>query len=113
LPFYFGSPYAPAAFWRHLEAYTPIQYVDTIGAGAMQWRNIANYVGRGIVTSIANFINPARNFRMSVDGGGWINFVMENGEVFNPMVGFDTSIQIQHQRTVAAAVNGHVWLIHE
>ena len=113
MPFYFGSPYAPAAFWRYLEAYTSAWYQDTIGAGALQWRNIVNYVGRGVLMSVSSWVNPAVNFRMSVDGGAWILFTLENGEMIPTMTGFATSINVQHQRKVITGVLGKCWVLQE
>ena len=113
MPFYFGSPYAPAAFWRHLEAYTPIRFGDAAGAGVLQWRNVVNYAGRGMVTTLRNFHVNSVAYQMSIDGGGWIAFSLHNDEIVTKVTSFSTSIQIQHQRTVAQAVDSSCWVLHE
>ena len=113
MPFYFGAPYAPAAFWRHLEAYTPVRYGDAAGAGVLQWRDIVNYVGRGMVTTLSNFHTIARNYRMSIDGGAWILFSLTNTEIVTKVISFGTSIQIQHERTVASGVHSTCWVLQE
>ena len=110
MPFYFGSPYAPAAFWRYLEAYTPTHYLDTVGAGAAAWRNIVNIAARGQVTTLSNNAG-ATDYRMSINGGAWILFTLAAGEVVTKVVSFDTSIQIQHWRN--NAVYSSCWVLAE
>ena len=114
MPFYFASPYAPAEIWRNLETYNPTPYEDGQAAGPIAYFNIVNYVGRGILISIQNRVNIGRNYRMSVDGGAFIGpFQLTADDSITVLVGFTTSIQVQHQRTGATGADSICWVLQE
>lgn len=113
MPFYFGAPYAPAEIWRHLENYTPTFYQNTVAKGVNVWVNIVNYVGRGVLISISNRLNLARDYRMAIDGGAFQTFTMGAELGLSFFIGFGTSIQVQHNRTVASGVSSLCVVLQE
>ena len=115
MPFYFEDPFAPAAFWRHLETYTEV-YGRIAQAGGLggAFVIVANVVGRGILVSIGNQGGARTDLRVNIDGGGLTGYpATDVGMVLPLFIGFAATCLVEVWRSNAFGCDGVCTLLVE